>query len=270
MELCENCKIELTNFNTCYECGLVITDRPLSNLTPMQRDKLGSRELPKNLELIHPHTPHIVFLRNNNGKEYYSKSNDEYKYMIAYTDIIKYCKNLKLPNHIKDESLSIYKYIRKQDPKFFIKFGLHPSYLAFIRIACKINGVYIDRNNLIEFISHLNKPIKKFNKSYMASMEIINLNLNHAPDPPTFIDFVGSHFDIPYKTITETYKEYKLMKPFFNSAYKIEGYILAIFFNKAHRYKVQIADLIEKFDISTNTIMNRKRELRNIKHAQNL
>lgn len=152
MYICEECGKESFRIEVCTQCGLVVNDRPIANYP----------ERIKNLHTVRKEyvanfksrlAPNLAYLHVSK-KKYYKKDSEDYRYAKAWFEIRRYCGILRVSNVVINESLNLYINVRKKNPKFFISHDLLPSYLAFIKIACEINYVPIERDELFSLEQH--------------------------------------------------------------------------------------------------------------------
>lgn len=269
--ICEECGNE-TDGMVCKNCGLVINDRPIAlnnNGYPRRKMDITTLYAAEMWGWDHPLSPKI----RKKGMDFvpkYQKIYKEYVYVKAYESISKLCSSLSLTNNIKFEALNLFKGIRKIDPDFFRVNKLAPTYLACIKIACKLNNFPISNYELSKTIDYeTNNPLtknmsymeKKFNRSYRAILKLYKLRLKE-PEHPNFINYACSKLDIPcsfVKTMHEKYTEYR---KYFMPHFKIEGYILALIYIYGREdYGLILKTLEKKFHISSLTISSRKNEL---------
>jgi len=248
---CYICKKDVYG-SVCKECGLVLEDHPIDYTLPQKiRSKFNKDKKVFVENFSHLLKPNIQYT-NINDKKYYKKNTKEYHYTKAYIEISKFCSMFKLGGMIKYEALNIYNNIYDKDKNFFIKYNLMPSYLAFIRLACKIHDFHINLKSI-----HNLCGIKKFNRSYTETIKLLHINVPN-PENPRYIGYVGKTLNLDYKKIVLIYKYYKRMKKDFING-KQEGYILALYLltNK----NLTIKDLSVTFNISEPTISRRKKEV---------
>ena len=270
---CEECGKE-TNGEVCKNCGLVINNRPVAhnnNGYPPKRYDITTLYAAEMWGWDHPLSPKI----RKTSKAFnpkYQKVYEDYVYVKAYEAISKLCASLRLPNTTKFEALNMFRGIRKKDPDFFKRNKLAPTYLACIKIACKISDFPITNYELANVIDYkLNKDStnlsymeKKFNRSYREILKLFNLRLK-TPDHPNFIDFVCNTLNTPYSFIITIHNAYTKYKKYFKPHFKIEGYILAlVYIYGKTAFNFTLKMLGEKFHISTLTISNRRNELKKV------
>jgi len=271
--ICEECGEEVDG-NVCKNCGLVIDIRPIAqNLIPLTYDEQDDRKtIPINHDTWeYPLAPKIRKI----GKDFNLRYQKVYKdtiYIKAYESISKLCASLKLSQIVKYEALNLFKGIRLLDPYFFRSKKLAPTYLACIKIACKIHDFPIQNYelaNVIDYKLNANKNInfnymeKKFNKAYRSILKLYNLRII-SPEHPNFIDYACETLDFPYKFTKEIHEKYSKMRKYFQPHFKIEGYILALIYIFGYKeYNLTLKILAEKFHISSLTISSRKNEIVN-------
>lgn len=263
---CEECGEE-TDGIVCKKCGLVISDRPISksgtgyatrkeDITTLYGANVRSWD--------HPLSPNIRSA-SKAFKPKYQKKYVDYVYVKAYESIGKLCTQLQLPTHIKYETLNLFKGIRKLNPDFFQSYKLGPTYLACIKIACKINDFPITNHDLANVIDYqANVPKKntsymerKFNRAYRAILNLYKLRIK-MPEHPNFIDFACNKLGLPYSLIKKIHEQYTSLKEYFQPHFRIEGYILALI----HIFGNQRLNRLEKvFHTSSKTIVNRRNEI---------
>ena len=275
MTLCEECGEE-TNGLVCKKCGLVINDRPIAQdmiplvyvnrrmgkLMPLDHDTWESPLSPK----IRRKSRGFNLIYHKMGKDGF----DQYLYLKAYETISKLCSLLRVPRIVRYEALNLFKGIRNINPDFFKVNKLAPTYLACIKIACKIHDYPITARELADVIDYkiadnsknnMAYMEKKFNRSYRAIKKLYNLSIPQ-PEHPRFIDFACDRIDAPYSFAIKIHKIYTQLKDIFKGHYRIEGYILAIIyiFGK-EAYNLTLKKMEEMFQISSLTISKRKNEL---------
>lgn len=273
---CEECGEEVEG-NVCKNCGLVIDSHPIlaNNLgyTPRNMDitTLYSADF-RSWE--HPLSPNI----RKAAKDFvprYQKKYVDYIYVKAYESIKKLCAKLKLPNHILYESLHLFKGIRKRDNTFFKHYKLAPTYLACIKIACKIHDFpilnyelaqVIDYENYSENGSNMAYMEKKFNRAYREILKLYRLIIPN-PEHPNFINYACVRLSLPCDFATMIHQKYTLFKKIMKPHFRIEGYILAlIYIYGAELFGITLKRLGNEFHVSSITISNRKNEM--LKYVQ--
>lgn len=267
---CEECGKE-TDGQMCKNCGLVIDDRPIAlnnNGYPPRKYDITTLYATEMWSWDHPLSPKIR-KKNKGFQPKYQKKYEDYVYVKAYESISKLSAALQLPPTIKFEALNLFKGIRIKDPDFFKKVKLAPTYLACIKIACKINDFPIMNHDLAEVIDYkiskdstnLSYMEKKFNRAYREIIKLYNLKIG-VPEHPKFIDYACDLLNLPYPFTIHIHHEYTRLKKHFQSHFRLEGYILAlIYLNGRKEYGLTLKFLEEKFHTSSLTISNRKNEL---------
>ena len=258
---CEECGND-TDGTVCKNCGLVIDDRPIAQgLAPVvyfDRIQTGHDTW---------ESPLIPAIRRKSKvfKPQYQKKYNDYIYIKAYETINKFCAQLQLPDSVKFEALNIFKGIRKREHTFFRMYKLGPTYLACIKIACRIRDFPISNYELSKLIDYQigkgggNRSYmeKKFNRAYRAIIRLYKLRIK-TPEQPNFISYACHKLGLPYDSITETYQRYAILKKYFQPHFRIEGYILALI----HIYRgVSLNSLEKTFHTSSKTIVNRRNEI---------
>lgn len=269
--ICEECGSE-TDGKVCKVCGLVIDDRPIALSNdgyPRRKMDITTLYAAEMWGWDHPLSPKI----RKRGRDFvprYQKKYEDYVYIKAYEAISKLCASLDLTPNVKFEALNLFKGIRKLDPDFFRINKLAPTYLACIKIACKINNFPITNYELSKTIDYeisnpSNKNLsymeKKFNRSYRAILKLYKLRLKD-PEHPNYINYACNKLNIPCKFVEKIHKKYTKYKKYFMPHFKIEGYILAlIYIYGKEEYGLILKTFEEKFHISSLTISSRKNEL---------
>lgn len=267
---CDECGEE-TDETVCRECGLVINIRPLAlnnNGYPAKRGDVSIIFSPTYRSWSHPLSPNI---RSSSRafRPRYQKKYVDYVYIKAYESITKICAQLKLSQNIRFEALNLFKGIRKIEPDFFQSYKLAPTYLACIKIACKINDFPISNYELakvVDYQSHIDKKNisymeKKFNNAYRAILRLYKLHIK-LPEHPHFIDFACNKLDLPYIFTKKIHDKYTLLKKYFQPHFRIEGYILALIYIYGNKdFGFYLKTIEELFHTSSKTITNRKNEL---------
>jgi hypothetical protein len=256
----------------CCECGLVHKDRPIvTNMIPLlyRSMKSGDMALSEHDIWEYPLRPQI----RKRGIDFvpkYQKIYEDYVYLKAYESINKLCASLRLSPNVRFEALNLFKGIRKLDPEFFRINKLAPTYLACIKIACKINDFPISNYELAKTIDYKTRDSstknrsymeKKFNRSYRAILKLYGLQLKN-PEHPNFINYACNILNTSYIFIVKIHKEYTRLRRFFMPHFKIEGYILAlIYIYGKEDYGLILKTFEKKFHISSLTISSRRKEL---------
>lgn len=269
--VCIECGNE-TDGRVCKKCGLVIDLRPIaldSSSYPSRRMDITTLYAADMRGWSHPLSPNI----RKAGRDFvpkYQKQYDDYVYIKAYEVISKLCASLKLTKNIKFEALNLFKGIKKIEPKFFQINKLAPTYLACIKIACKINNFPISNYDLSKTIDYeVSKPSKKnlgymekkFNKSYRAILKLYKLKIKN-PEHPSFINYACNRLNIPYSFTRNLHEKYTQFNKYFAPHFRIEGYILAlIYIYGRDEFKLTLKKLEKKFHVSSLTISNRKNEI---------
>jgi len=267
---CEECKYE-TDGVICKNCGLVIDDRPIAlnkNGYPPRRYDITTLHASEMWSWDHPLSPKIR-KKSKGFNPKYQKRYKDYTYIKAYESISKLCASLQLSPMVKFEALNLFKGIRKLDPNFFKRVKMAPTYLACIKIACRINDFPIMNHQLAEAIDYklskdktnISYMEKKFNRAYRDILKLYNLRLK-TPEHPRFIDFVCITMDLPQDFIVDIHTLYTRLKRTFQPHFRIEGYILALIYLRGkEKYKLTLKMLEERFRTSSLTISNRKNEI---------
>jgi transcription initiation factor TFIIIB Brf1 subunit/transcription initiation factor TFIIB len=270
---CEECG-EKTDGSVCTSCGLVINDRPISKNNdgyPRRREDITTLYSANSRVWSHPLTPNIR-PASRAFRPRYQKKYTNYVYIKAFESINKLCSQLNLPEHIKFEALNLFRGIRKLEPNFFQSNKLAPTYLACIKIACKINDfprLNYDLANVIDYTTNMGKRNighmeKKFNRSYNSILQLYKLNIK-TPQHPNFIDFACNKLGLPYSFTKEVHNTFTKLRRIFQPHFRIEGYILAlIYILGSQRFGFYLKTLEELFHTSSKTITNRKNEILNV------
>ena len=269
--ICEECGNK-TDGRVCKKCGLVIDARPIALNTdgyPRRKMDITTLYAAEMRGWDHPLSPRI----RKKGRDFvprYQKKYEDYVYVKAYGSISKLCSGMNMSNNIKFEALNLFKGIRKIDPDFFRVNKLAPTYLACIKIACKINNFPITNYELSQAIDYeisnpSNKNLsymeKKFNRSYRAILKLYKLQLKN-PKHPNFINYACSSLGTSCEFVKKLHGIYNQFEKYFMPHFKIEGYILAlIYIYGKEEYGFILKTFEEKFHISSLTISNRKNEL---------
>lgn len=270
---CEECG-KGTNGTVCKNCGLVIDIKPLATENDgysRRREDATTLYSAGHRVWSHPLSPDIRKTSMAFNPKY-QKEYVDYVYVKAYEAIGRVCSQLKLPQNVKYEALNLFKGIRKKDANFFQSYKLGPTYLACIKIACKINDFPIFNNDLASVIDYqsdissrnVSYMEKKFNRAYRAILKLYKLNIK-TPEHPTFINFVCNKLGLPYPVAIDIHGVYTRIKKFFQPHFRVNGYILALFYiYGSKKYSFYLKTLEEMFHTSTKTIINRKNEILNI------
>lgn len=266
---CEECG-NGCNGDVCKNCGLVLNERPITN------KKLGYSQRRLDITTLytvfsrsweHPLSPNI----RKESKGFvprYQKNYEDYVYIKAYESISKLCASLRLNNKIKFEALNLFKGIRSLDADFFKHNKLAPTYLACIKIACRIHDFPISNYDLASVIDYeseidMKKNVgymeKKFNRSYREIIKIYKLSIQE-PDFPNFIPYACNILGVSYDFIMQIYDLYKKLKSVFQPHFRVEGYILALIYLCGDG-EYTLKELEDRFHTSSITISNRKNEI---------
>lgn len=266
---CEECGEE-TNSIVCRECGLVIDDRPIArDLIPIvYHDKeVGDRKEIDHDTREHPLIPNI----RRESRAFQVRYQDDdfgHVYIRAYGTINKLCGQLRLPKNVRFEALNLFKGIRKLDGNFFRVHKLAPTYLACIKISCKLNDFPIMNHDLANVIDYkimdsknLSYMEKKFNRAYRGILKLYKLRIKQ-PVHPRFIDFACTRLGLPCDFVKKIHLKYTKLRKYFEPHFRIEGYILALIYIYGNRqYGFYLKTLETLFHTSTKTIVNRKNEI---------
>ena len=262
---------EETDGIVCRGCGLVVESRPIA------RDIKSNNTRKWDLATLysagqrvwqHPLSPNIRPM-SRAFKPRYQKKYVDYVYIKAYESISKSCAHLQLPEKIKFEALNLFKGIRELDSDFFKNYKLSPTYLACIKIACRINDFPISNYELANIIDYetdlsrknLSYMERRFNRAYRAILKLYNLTIK-TPEHPAFIDYVCNKLNIPYSFVIEIHNRYTMLKRFFQPHFRVEGYILALIYIYGNQqFGLYLKTLEEMFHTSAKTIGNRKNEI---------
>jgi len=275
---CDECGKEMEG-NTCKECGCVFEDKPIAmsnNGYPQRNYDVATLYASEMWSWDHPLSPKIrKTSRSFNPK--YQKVYKNYVYIKAYESISKLCSSLRLPTSIKNESLNLFRGIRIINPDFFKRIDLAPTYLACIKIACKLNDFPILNHDLANAIDYkLNKDSKnlsymekKFNRAYRSIIKLYNLKLKR-PEHPKFIDYACNLLQTSYDFTKLIHDQHTELKKNYKSHFRLEGYILALIYIFGRQsYGFTLKKLEERFHISSLTISNRKNELKKVINRSN-
>jgi len=259
---------------TCTHCGAVYEDRPISydnNTYPHGNKKNADKYGNYNYSWSHLLSPNI----RRNDKTFnpkYQKNYKDYVYIKAYELISKTCAGLCIPDIVKYEALNLFRGIRNLDEGFFKKNNVSPTCLACVKIACKIHDYPIMNHKLAEMIDYKLKKDpkniaymeKKFNRAFGAIIILYKLRIN-TPEHPRFIDYACDFLHLPFPFTVKIHTRYTILNKYFQSHYKLEGYILAlIYIYGRQQYGITLKQLEDTFHISSRTINNRKIEITNI------
>lgn len=277
---CEECGTELEEKFVCKGCGLVVEEvmfdkLPIQGYTEKDKDRTTYREwegpLAPNIRYSHrfPKRPTNPALRRSfNIQRRQEKKDKAHKYMVAFLEIKKCCSFLRLPNNVTNEVINIYRCVNEKETDFFKKHGRRPSFLAFIKIACRIHEYPMRNSQLIELVDYKLSGKrttaymdKKFNKAFMMTIKLLGIKFK-TPEHPKFIDYACVNLFLPYGCAKMVHNIYRHYKHVFKPEYKLEGYILALYyilFKKNHR--ITLDHLEDIFEVSRITIGNRRKEL---------
>ncbi len=270
---CDECG-KIIDRDTCKNCGCVFESRPLAlnnNGYPQRRYDITTLYASEMWSWEHPLSPKIRKISKAFNPKYQKNYND-YVYIKAYESISKLSSALKLPLIVKNDALNLFKGIRKIQPNFFKQIKLAPTYLACIKIACKIHDFPISNYELANVIDYkidkdtknLSYMEKKFNRAYRSIIGLYNLKIE-PPKHPKYIDYACSLLDTPYNFIKDIHQAYTNYKRFFQPHFRNDGYILAlIYIYGRQQFGFTLKMLEKKFHMSSVTISNRKNELEKV------
>ena len=279
---CPECNGESAREDVCTNCGLVVIEKNIVNRPTKSMKRILKEGRYRNV-VQDPHSPDFlyshVYPKNSRNpllrrafKTQIKKVKKDVKdyYVKAHAIIEKYCSILNLTSIIKNEALSIYKYIINKDGKFFYRYGAKPSYLAFIKIAAKIHEFPITNRQFMEMIDYKYKikegqtmayMDKKFNKAYVMTKKLLSIHFK-IPVHPKYIDYVCESLKLPYRCARAIHRIFTIIKGFFKFPYKLEGYLLALYYITFKKdFNITLVKLEELFGISRITISSRKKEL---------
>lgn len=280
---CPECGKESEKDHVCVNCGLVFIDHPLDFRPTKSLNNYLKRKEYKN-EFSYPLSPHIRYshlspsgskrgtLRRAFKLQRKKRVKDkEHYYLKAYLHIKKYCALLNLSSVIVNEALNLYKNVIKKDDKFIQKCGTKPSYLAFIKIACRIHEFPLTNTKLMTLVNYKTKEKRttaymdrKFNKAYIMTLRLLQIRFE-IPENPKYIDYVSETLQLPYSCANTVRKMFRSLRHCFRPECKIEGYILALYYIRfKHEFNLSL-DILEKlFDVSRITIGTRRDEINKI------
>jgi len=289
---CPECKQNYEGY-VCTNCGLVIEDKPIDFSASIRfKDTHSNKKVVENA-FYKSNAPDIEFMTYHTNKT----SNPELKkafknkdigrskgfkqdYVKVFYEIKRICAYLLLPTIIVDETLELYKSVIRKDKKFFSRKNYKFNGIsACIKISARIHSYPLSIIDLVERTKTYHKIEKKGNYEYnfhevktminriiLETLQLLKIRLPKK-DIPNYINVYASELDIPYKYIKKMIIIGNHVKKHFDSAFKIEGYAIAIIFQLANAYGFQfkIFDLAEKFHISPVTISSRIKELKKIR-----
>jgi len=277
---CPECKKELYESYVCTNCGLVV--EPIYfDFGPVKIMDIKNKEKVFMNEWSHPLDPSIQVSHNFPTKSrnptlrraFNLQRREQHKgrmhdYMKTFLELKKICSFLNLPKNIFNEVINIYKCIIKKNRDFFKKNGRKPSYLAFIKIACRIHEFPLKNSQLIELVDYKVREKrttaymdKKFNKAYINAIKILGITFK-IPEHPKYIDYVCNVLNLPYGCATRIHEYFTRLKNRIGTEYKLEGYILALYYILYKKeFKLTLDLLEEMFEVSRITISNRRNEL---------
>ena len=277
---CIECKEESWKETVCINCGLVFINRPIVNQSIRLLNK-KTKEKESTNDFIHPLSPdiqysHIYPKRSKNPdlnrafkKQVRESRTSAHNYYVrAYTNIKKYASILNLPPMITYEAINIYRCIVNEDKDWFIKYGTKPSYLAFIKIAAKIHEFPLNNRQFMELTDYKVKEKrtkaymdKKFNKAYVMAKDLLNIHFE-LPEHPKYIDYVCATLKLPYECARAIHELFTSMKRIFRFEYKLEGYILALYYMRFKaKHNLTLNKLEKLFEVSRITIGQRRDEI---------
>ena len=286
MLYCENCGAELERM-TCKECGLVSEE--LEFIAEYQTDRRFFKDdvredyIGKMPFLAYPSSPSIRFQNKQPKKSKnfelnkalksqnkISKKDEDDYYLSAHMDIKSICSYLRLPSTVSEECFNMAKELIKIKKTYFFNGKGEYRYLACIKIACKLNNVYLDDQELVKMSREYdNGPINMRNNQINRNMNREMMDIKHSlkifitfPEKPIFISYACSNLKIDQDTETEIYRIYSKLYRAFNGKNKLEGYILGIIYLKCKRNGIGLELLEKTFSVSRDTIRLR---IKNIK-----
>jgi transcription initiation factor TFIIIB Brf1 subunit/transcription initiation factor TFIIB len=225
--ICNECKKESKKEYVCTNCGLVLEDRPI---IAIPKRNYNHKVIDNG---ITPFSPNIRFqnihsfsscnkdlngaFRRTAKKE---KKDRDWKYLSVYENLKTKCSALQLPDVIFKETLNLYLEIVGKTPNFFRMHSLEASLLAFIKIACKIHDFTILDNEI-------QGNTKKINRAFFDTQKVLKFRLKQK-EKPKYIDYICGTLGNPPHLLAMVHENYQRYKKYFNSANKIEGYVLGI------------------------------------------
>ena len=270
--ICEECGKE-TDGIVCRHCGLEITSKCIAynnNGYPRRREDVTTLyAASKAWSWDHPLSPKIR-KRSKAFVPRYQKTHDEYIYIKAYENIKSYCSQLNIPEKVMYEGLNLFKRIIAKDQTFFKRFNFEPTYLACIKIACKIHDFPIMNHelasvtNIIDENENLTYMTRKFNMAYKNILRLFNISIKR-PEHPNFINYACNKLDLPYSFTVKIHEKYNDIRKYTYRHFKLEGYILALMYiYGCNDFNITKSQLAEVFHTSVFTITNRKNEILNM------
>lgn len=278
--ICKFCGKNSQREDVCTNCGVVYNTHTL-DYSPVKRLDKKSKEKKYNVVYKHPLSPDIGFFQKypkhaknpelNRALKRQKKekdNRDRVDYVKAYQAIKLIGDSLQLPKNIIMETINIYRCVKDKDDGFFRKYKLKPSYIAFIKISCQLNDFYIGNDELIEYADYCrkNKRLrgymdKKFNKAYIETKKLLNIQIDEVKHP-SYIDYVANKLELPYSCCVTIHRIYDNIRKYTQSQYKIEGYILALYYIKfSKKYKLSLSFLEKMMKVSRITISSRRDEI---------
>ncbi len=269
---CPECGKEVYDLHTCTNCGLVVDPMqydfgPCKKMNGQKKEKEydneGMRPLDPSIQYTHIFPKRVrrpALRRAFKVQRKEQRESDAHEYMKTFLDIKKHCSVLQLPKIVIEEVLNIYRCTLEKEPNFFMRYGRVPSYMAFIKIACRIHDYIIKKSELNVLADYDLDNERKFNRPYMAILKMFKL-IFPIPKNPNYIDYVCSILELPYSCAQKVRDIYKSLICVFKSGY-IESYILALYYILYKKeYKLTFKLLGETFEVSEISIMNRRKEL---------
>ena len=284
MKICEECGEELDGY-VCKSCGLVSEEKELVSILPRKKEEDGD------LSWSHPLSPSMEFQniqpKSSTNSElnralYYQnrkrkRSSDDY-YMRAYSDLRTKCSQLHLPYIVVMECLHMAKTLIERKKTFFTCGNRDYKYLATVRIACRMNDIYLDKKRLVQVsIFHDNKPInlrnslikRTIDREMMLIKKELRLVFKH-PKTPTFLNHACHVLGVDQEDVAKLYELYSKISNRFEARYKLNGYILALIYNYCgKKYKIGLGRIETEFGVARDTVRSRKKEIEVLLNAEN-
>lgn len=279
--ICPICGKRSNKEEVCTNCGLVINTHPIQFKPKKWKNKKLNKQQYNNT-FLHPLSPDIAYghihsrkttspdLRgafNRQRKGYNNQAHRSYVRSYQYIKLLG--GNLNLPKRVILEAINLYRVLAIKEPRFSVKYGIKPFYLAFIKIACKIHDYPISNGELKAYIDYNHRPTNNmaymdriFNNCYKFIVKTLELKFPRIQSP-NYIIFACNKLGLPFSCATEVNRVFQKIKNYIQ--YRVNGYILALYYMIfSKKYKITYRRLEETFETARLTISSKIKEINKI------